>query len=114
MQYTPIEDIVQKNGCYPREAYILVNKALLFTRKKMKRSMVHVSGQELAFGFKDFMNEEYGPMAPFVLEKLNIQETLDIGRIVYIMIEHGLMRKEKEDRLEDFEDAYDFKDAFSG
>ena len=42
----------------------------------------------------------------------HINTTLDFGRIVFAMINSGLMQKTADDNLDDFRDVYDFKSAF--
>ncbi len=41
-----------------------------------------------------------------------METTGDIGKIVFVLIEVGLLIRHPEDRLEDFEDLYDFTEAF--
>jgi len=47
-----------------------------------------------------------------VLEQWGVSRTENVGEIVYLLVEHGLLFREEEDRKEDFEDIYDFRDAF--
>ena len=51
-------------------------------------------------------------MAKTVLEHWGIKETLDFGKIVFALVEIGLMRKTNEDSLDDFKEIYDFNQAF--
>ena len=41
-----------------------------------------------------------------------IHETEDVGRVVFAMVEHGILTKQDEDRPEDFADLFDFEEAF--
>ncbi|HNQ24003.1 MAG TPA: hypothetical protein PKK06_13010 [Phycisphaerae bacterium] len=72
----------------------------------------HVSGRQLCWGLRDLALERWGLMARPVLESWRIKRTADFGRIVFSFIEHDLMQKQPGDTLEDFEEVYDFKDAF--
>jgi uncharacterized repeat protein (TIGR04138 family) len=72
----------------------------------------HVSGQELCLGLKDFAIRQYGLLAKSVLLHWHIKGTDDFGKIVFAMIDAGLMRKTDEDSLEDFVGVYDFEDVF--
>jgi uncharacterized repeat protein (TIGR04138 family) len=74
----------------------------------------HVSGRQLCWGLRDFALERWGLMARTVLNRWRIDSTSDFGRIVFAFIEHNLMQKQPEDTLEDFEDVYDFQEAFDG
>ena len=46
-----------------------------------------------------------------VLNRWDIRTTLDFGRIVFSLVEHGLLAVTPEDNLEDFRGVYDFKSA---
>jgi uncharacterized repeat protein (TIGR04138 family) len=45
-------------------------------------------------------------MAPAVLRSWGIRESIDFGNMVYLLIEHGMMRKTEEDTVEDFRDVF--------
>jgi uncharacterized repeat protein (TIGR04138 family) len=51
-------------------------------------------------------------MAKTVLNSWGIHTTGDFGEIVYYLIRIREMRKSKSDKREDFDDQFDFKDAF--
>lgn len=72
----------------------------------------HVSGRQLCEGIRDFAIDQYGVLAPVVLGHWNIRRSGDFGRIVFEMIDAGLMKKTDEDRVEDFDNVFDFRDAF--
>lgn len=72
----------------------------------------HVSGQQLCLGLKDLAIRKYGRLARLVLSRWSIRRTDDFGRIVFAMIDAGLMRKTDSDRLDDFSNVFDFEDAF--
>ena len=72
----------------------------------------HVTGQELCEAIRQYALREYGYMAKTVLNSWGIHCTGDFGEIVFNLIRFGRMRKTKEDRREDFEDAYDLETAF--
>ena len=56
---------------------------------------------------------KWGLMARTVLARWNISKTLDFGRIVFAMVDNGVMQKTDEDTLDDFRDVFDFKSAFN-
>lgn len=72
----------------------------------------HVSGQLLCLGLRAYAIERYGLLAPAVLRHWNVRRTEDFGRIVYAMIEFGLMSKTSEDSFDDFAGVFDFDEAF--
>ena len=47
-----------------------------------------------------------------VLEHWGIHETEDVGRVVFAMVEQGILVKEDEDDQQDFTDLFDFEEAF--
>ncbi len=103
--------ILDREKSFPLAAYTAIHKGLDYTLK-IKRQSGHVSGQELALGMAGYLKQEYGPFAHLVLRGWGIVSTLDFGRIVFDLIEAGLMRKQDEDRLLDFENVYDFREMF--
>lgn len=112
-----LEEIYAQDPCYEKPAYAFVRGALDYTLKQMKergelQEVRHISGQQLLGGIREFAIEQFGPMAYTVLENWGIRETLDFGKIVFILIEHGVLGKRDEDRVEDFEDGFDFEKAF--
>ena len=106
-----IESVAERKGAYRPAAYFWVLRALEFTRRHLRRPG-HLSGRELAEGARDFAVEEYGPMAHDVLTHWGVRSTDDIGRIVYDLIEVGVLSKTEDDSLEDFSAVFDFRRAF--
>ena len=106
-----IESVIRKNAQYKFEAYSFVMAGLHHTVTQLK-SPRHVSGKELLQGIREYALEQFGPMARTVLNYWGIQSTEDFGRIVFALVEVGILRKQPEDKLEDFKNIYDFKDAF--
>ena len=51
-------------------------------------------------------------MAQVVLKNWGITRTGDFGEIVYNLINIRMMKKSPADRREDFDDVYDFNQAF--
>jgi len=114
------KEITRTAGPYPVEAFHFVQQGLGHTVERVEEygghhgdEGRHVSGQQLCLGLRDFAIQQYGLLAPTVLRHWNVLRTDDFGRIVFAMIEHGLMSKTSEDSLEDFRGVYDFAEAFS-
>ncbi|MDQ7013039.1 MAG: hypothetical protein Q9O74_03985 [Planctomycetota bacterium] len=108
-------------GPFPREAFQFVRDGLAHAvemshgegqRGDASDESKHVSGQELCLGLRDYAIERYGRLARTVLEHWGLYTTDDFGRIVFAMVEVGLMRKTEDDTLEDFMAVYDFAVAF--
>jgi len=110
-------DVVEQVGLYPVEAFEFVQAGLRQTVETLKADVPagesrHVTGQELCLGLRDFAIDRWGMMAGTVLRRWQITSTLDFGKIVFAMIEHGLMSQTDDDTLDDFRDAFDFKKTF--
>lgn len=73
----------------------------------------HLSGQQLCEAAKRYALQQYGFLARTVLGTWGIHSTRDFGEIVFNMIEIGQMRKTRRDKREDFDDVYDFDEAFT-
>jgi uncharacterized repeat protein (TIGR04138 family) len=110
--YETIEEIYLKDKRYKPDSYEFVMQALHFTQNKLKRTG-HISGTELLEGIREFVIEQYGPMAKTVLRHWGINKTEDFGNIVFNMIEKKLLAKTESDSINDFKDVYDFKVVFS-
>ena len=110
----------EKAGPFPPQAYQFVREGLAHTVKLAHGETPpdygdegrHVTGQQLCMGLRDFAIRQYGRLAKMVLRSWNINETGDFGRIVFAMIDAGLMRKTEDDTLEDFQGVFDFEEAF--
>lgn len=73
----------------------------------------HVAGADLCLGLRDLAIRRYGMLAKTVLGRWNIRETADFGRIVFAMIDAGLLRKTEDDSFDDFVGVFDFDEAFA-
>ena len=71
----------------------------------------HVSGRDLCWALRDYAMQRWGLLARVVLESWGIRRTQDFGRIVFGYIDFDLMRKQDDDRLDDFDDVYTFDEA---
>jgi len=107
-------DIVRQIAVYPEDAYEFVQLGLQFTVQRIagpaeKSEPRHVSGQELSHGLRDFAWQRWGLLAKTVLQRWNITSSMDFGKIVYALIEGGVLSKNPEDRIEDFRAVFDFR-----
>lgn len=115
-----LEQVVRETDRYPIDAFHFIHQGLGFTVERMhgknedEKVVRHISGRELASGLRDFAQERWGLMARTVLHRWSINGTIDFGRIVFALVENGLLAKTEEDRLDDFANVYDFREAFDG
>ena len=112
----PIADLVAVDDRYHRDAYLFLRDALEYTQRTLKREVGgktrHITGQELLEGIREHALKEYGPMALTVLAEWGIQRSEDFGEIVFNMVEVGWLAKTERDSRADFENGYDFDEAF--
>jgi uncharacterized repeat protein (TIGR04138 family) len=111
-----IEEILRDDPRYAKNAYYFVRKALDFAvqsiAERSKRPVGHISGKQMLEGFRLYALGEFGPMALTVLESWGVRETMDVGAIVFNLVEHGVLGKTDKDSPEEFNNIYDFADAF--
>jgi uncharacterized repeat protein (TIGR04138 family) len=103
--------IRERDGRYQERGYLFVLAALEFAQGRLPARR-HLSGGELAWACRDFALEQFGLLAQPVLEYWGITHTEDLGRIVFMLIDVGLLARQESDRLEDFEKVYDFAEVF--
>ncbi|MBU1045196.1 MAG: hypothetical protein KJ915_12460 [Candidatus Omnitrophica bacterium] len=103
--------ICEHDKRYKLDAYPFILGALNFTMQRLKRKG-HVSGKELSEGIRDYALSEYGRMARTVLEHWGLKVTEDFGSIVFNLVDAGVLGKTDDDRIEDFQNIFDFKVVF--
>ena len=92
-----------------------MNEGLLLTLKQIQekeKKARQISGAELADGLRNYALAQFGPMAMTVLNRWGIHTTRDFGEIVFALLAAGLLGKTEDDKIEDFDDLYDFDAAF--
>jgi uncharacterized repeat protein (TIGR04138 family) len=99
------------NPRYQESAYLFVLAALNHVIERLPEPR-HISGRELAEGVRDLALERFGPMARTVIEHWGIEETKDVGEIVFALVECNVLIKQEEDTPADFIDVFDFDAAF--
>jgi uncharacterized repeat protein (TIGR04138 family) len=106
-----VEEICARDRRYKPDSYEFAMQALNYTQKRLKRSG-HVSGKELAEGMREYALKLYGPMSRTVLTYWGIGTTADLGEIVFNLIQKKVLSKTESDSEADFENVYDFENAF--
>jgi uncharacterized repeat protein (TIGR04138 family) len=121
-----LRQVVEELGLYPAEAFEFVSRGLAHTveqlhgpdsrpRRRVEEAAEvtrHISGQQLCHGLREYALGQWGLLARTVLRRWNITSTLDFGRIVFAMVDSGMMRKTEEDSIDDFKNVFDFSQAF--
>ena len=111
-----VSNAVARDPRYAAEAYSFLKDALDFTIRRQKKARAkepgHVSGEELCHGVRDYAIQQFGPMVPTLFETWGVHSTRDIGEMVFNLINAGAFSKSDADNVEDFDNIYDFSDAF--
>ncbi|MDT8368951.1 MAG: hypothetical protein RQ745_07060 [Longimicrobiales bacterium] len=106
-----LHELEERDSRFDRRAYLHVLAALqaMMDRLAMPR---HISADELAREAGRLALERYGVLARTVLEHWGVHSTAEFGAIVFHLVEAGVLVKQEGDRIEDFEDVFDFGEIF--
>ena len=114
-----IIQLLEHDQRYRLEAYRFVREALQYAQEVLKMpndsesgSRRHLTGQQLCEAIRQFANEQYGYMSKLVFNSWGVHTTSDFGEIVYNLIRIKEMKKSKTDKRSDFDNVYDFDEAF--
>jgi uncharacterized repeat protein (TIGR04138 family) len=127
-QTHPIVQLLAEDRRYKLDAYQFVRDGLAYAQEVLKlgerratseetsgegpKVEQHLTGQQLCEAIRQYAIAQYGLMAKTVLNSWGLRTTGDFGEVVYNLIRVGLMKKSKSDRREDFDNCYDFDQAF--
>lgn len=108
-----MDQVADSVAVYPLEAYEFVQNGLRYTVQRefgpgSRGTPRHVSGKQLSEGLRNYAMTQWGLMARTVLARWNITSTYDFGRIVFALVDGGLLHKTDEDSIEDFRNVFDF------
>lgn len=111
-----IDEILRDDPRYAKNAYYFVRTALDYTvrviTEKARRPVGHITGAQLLEGFRVYTLEQFGPMSFTVLESWGVRETMDVGAIIFNLVEYGILGKTEKDSQEDFKEVYSFAEVF--
>lgn len=106
-----IDRLRERHPTYHETAYLFVLSALHHVLSGLDEPR-HISGRELAVGVRDLAIQRYGPMARTVLEYWGVRSTADVGKLVFALVDCGILIKQPDDVPEEFEDVFDFEETF--
>jgi uncharacterized repeat protein (TIGR04138 family) len=96
---------------YDERSYLFVLAAIEFVQTRLPARR-HVTGAELAWACRDLARERFGLLARPVLQHWGVTRTDDLGRIVFTLVDVGLLVTQPGDSEQDFRDVYEFESAF--
>lgn len=113
--YAALEDVLQRigarDGRFHERAYLFVLAALEYAQGRLPARR-HLSGAELAWACRDFALEQFGLLAATVLGYWGVRRTEDFGSMVFALIDAGMLARQPTDKIEDFNEVYEFGEAF--
>ena len=102
--------LLVKDARYTPEAYYFVSEAVNYTVAKLDAHR-HVSARELLEGAKSFAAGKYGVVSGLVLESWGLRSAKDLGQVVYLLIDEGVLSASEDDRIEDFNIEFSFENT---
>jgi uncharacterized repeat protein (TIGR04138 family) len=84
-------------------------RALEHTTSRIVGQRRHISGQELLRGLVELAREEFGELAWTVFHEWGIGRSEDFGRIVFHLVEEGVLGRQPEDSIDDFAGGIDLR-----
>ena len=131
----PLSKLLKTDKRYKFDAYVFVFESLNYAHEQLglgqehpedeeqaktepqksaarKKAERHLTGQQLCEAIRQYAQDQYGLMAKAVLASWGVRSTGDIGNIVFNLIKIEQMRKPNPDRREDFDNVFDFDEAF--
>ncbi len=113
----PLRQLALRDGRYSPEAFRFLFESLdhavrLAGKEAAEGPERHVTGQEVLAGMRAQASEVFGPLAAHVWRSWGVRETIDWGRIVFLLVEDGMLKRQDGDDVEDFRDGFDFDAAF--
>ncbi|WDQ15506.1 Minf_1886 family protein [Rhodopirellula sp. P2] len=122
-----MQDLLRDDTRYKLEAYQFIREALQYAHENLDQigplgfgpsddpssdAPRHLTGQQLCEACRLYAVDQFGYLAQMVLENWGLRQTSDFGELVYNLIRIEQMRKSESDRREDFDNVYDFENAF--
>ena len=97
-----IRELLKTDSRYAADAYSFVSNAVTFTVSRLPEHR-HVNAQELSLGLREFAENQFGVLAPDVLESWGISTASDVGNLVYNLISVSILSASPGDRRSDFD-----------
>ncbi|NOY75316.1 MAG: hypothetical protein GXP32_05950, partial [Kiritimatiellaeota bacterium] len=113
--YQTIVKITDADPRFAPAAYEFIGEAVRRTLSVLLNDgeARHISGVELLEGIREQALEEFGPMAESVFNHWGVFNTLDIGHIVFNMVDNQLLSSSDKDTIDDFDQVFDLHDALT-
>ena len=113
-----VREIAREDGRFAPDAFLFLHEALGFTVDRLGKEHAeleeerHVTGRELYEGLEALAKQQFGPLAAEVWRTWGIQEPMDWGHVVFLLVDGQVLRSRPEDTVEDFRLEADFDETF--
>ena len=97
-----IRELLKTDSRYAADAYSFVSNAVTFTVNRLPEHR-HVNAKELILGLREYAENQFGVLAPDVLESWGISTASDIGNLVYNLISVSILSASPGDQRSDFD-----------
>ena len=113
----PLRQLALRDGRYSPEAYRFLFESLdyavrLAGKDEAEGAARHVTGQEVLCGMRAYAKDVFGPLAAHVWRSWGVSDTLDWGRIVFLLVDEGMLKRQEGDSIDDFRRGFDFDQVF--
>ena len=113
----PVRALAFRDGRYSPEAFRFLFESLEFAirlagKQEETGPERHVSGQEVLAGMREYAQQLFGPLAAQVWRSWGVRQSIDWGRIVFLLVEDGMLNRQDSDSVEDFRSGFDFDEVF--
>lgn len=117
MKRDPLRSLALRDGRFSPEAFRFLFESLdravqLAGKHECEGTERHVTGQEVLAGMIDYGREAFGPLAAAVWRSWGVHRPLDWGRIVFLLVDEELLKRQEEDTIDDFRSDVDFERTF--
>ena len=113
----PVRSLALRDGRYSPEAFRFLFESLQYAiriagKEEAEGAQRHVTGQEVLRGMRKYAQHLFGPLAAQVWRAWGVHETLDWGRVVFLLVDEGMLNRQDTDTIDDFRDGFDFERVF--
>lgn len=112
-----VKAVIARDQRFDLGAYYFLKDALDFTVKRAMDNnngqQRHVTASELLYGFRDLALQEFGPMACTMMSEWGITQCVDIGSMVFQLIEEGAFGKQDSDTPQDFANLFSLQETLA-
>lgn len=113
----PLRKLALADGRFAPEAFRFLleglEEAIAHTGRSEKEGTErHVTGREVLVGLVERGRRTFGPLGAQVWRSWGVNAAIDWGRIVFLMVDNGMLNRRESDSIEDFSSDLDFETEF--